>query len=259
MRIKKILPKVISKLSLALIEPEFGLNIGYTARVMSNFGLNKLIIVSPKKVGIAELRDAKKFASHARHLIEDVRYVRDVATLRTKFRLLVGTTAIEGTRRANLTRKTLEVEDCAARLAQRIVQSPEDVCLVFGRDTTGMTNQELRSCDYNMTIRASREYNTLNISHAVAIALFTFSKHLTRKGRKTLVEPTSRLARERTVILFDQLAALSGFQKFKSDMLRETIVRLLDRADPSIRETYLLMGLVSKASGKIQRLANSLP
>jgi tRNA/rRNA methyltransferase len=249
----------ISKLSLAMIEPEFGLNIGYTARAMYNFGLRKLIIVSQKRLEIAVLRDAQKFASHARHLIEEVRYVRDVSALRRKFRLLVGTTAIEGTRRANLTRKTMEIDTCAAKVAPRILHSPEDVCLVFGRDTTGMTNQELRLCDYNMTIRASREYNTLNISHAIAISLFTFSKHLTAKERKTTVEPTSRLARERTVILFDQLAALSGFQEFKLNLLRETIGRMLDRADPSIRETYLLMGLISKASGKIRRLTSSPP
>ncbi len=248
-----------SKLSIAIIEPEFGLNIGYVARVMSNFGLTKLIIVSSKKLEEGELRAAKLFASHAKHLLDNVRYVPDLARLRRQFKLLVGSTAIEGTRRANLTRKTLDVETCAARLAPRVISDPKNVCLVFGRDTTGMTNEELKLCDYNMTIRASRAYNTLNISHALAIVLFVFSRRQLGAGKELKVEPTSRLARERAIILFGQLASVSGFQRFKSRMLKETLGRMLDRADPSIRETYLLMGLASKATGKINRLSNSQP
>ena len=180
-----------------------------------------------------------------------------MSKLRKRFRLLIGTTAIEGTRKANLTRKTLDVEECASKLAERISARPSAACIVLGRDTTGLTNEELKNCDYNMTIRASNEYNTLNVSHAAAIILFVFSKSLEKNLNRTRKIVTStRKERERAVQLFEQLAEVSEFQKFKSGLLKETITRLFDRGDPSLREIYLLMGLASKATSKIRRLSN---
>ena len=180
--------------------------------------------------------------------------------LRDRFTLLVGTTAIVGTRKANLTRKTLDAEICASRLINRISRRPQQTCIVLGRDTTGMTNEELRCCDYNMTIKASDEYNTLNVSHAFAIVLYIFSRALKNTSRiPEIIAASSRNERKRTISLFEHLAELSDFQRFKTGLLRETLTRLFDRADPSVREIYLLMGLASKAVSRIERTSKLLP
>ena len=249
----------ISKISVAVVEPEFGLNLGYVARTMSNFGFNNLIIVSPSGLDEKRLVDARVFASHARDLLDHTERVSSVAKLRRRFHLLVGTTAIRATRKSNLTRKTLDIEDCIPRISGRILAQPDSVCILFGRDTTGLTNDELRSCDYNITIRASDTYNTLNVSHAAAIVLFALSRGVVGKPKRTRGIVSTRKERERAMLLFEELAEVSGFQKFKSAMLKETIRKFFDRADPSLRETYLLMGLASKAVSKIQRLSNGLP
>lgn len=247
----------MSEVSVAMVEPEFGSNLGYVARTMANFGLEKLIVVSPKKIDHKRLADARIFASHGKKLIDELQFVPSVDALRKRFRLLIGTTAIEGTRKANLTRKTLGVDECAARLAERIGRNPSSTCIVLGRDTTGMNNEELRLCDYTTTIRASEGYNTLNVSHAVAIILYVFSKALEIKPETTSrAAGSTRRERERAVILFEQLAEAAEFQRFKSDLLKEALIRLLDRADPSPREIYLLIGLASKSTSKIRRLSN---
>lgn len=243
-----------------MVEPEFGLNVGYVARTMANFGLSRLVIVSSRRLENDRVIEARKFASHGGNIVDKIEYIKSMKALRGKFKLLVGTTAITGTRKANLTRKTLDAEVCASRLCGRISQKPHLTCIVLGRDTTGMTNEELRYCDYNMTIRASYDYNTLNVSHAFAIIMYVFSKTLTKKSsryeRKTA---SSRREREQAISLFEQLAELSEFQKFKAGLLRETLSRLFDRADPSLRETYLLMGLAGKALSKIKRTPMSPP
>lgn len=246
----------LSEMSVAVVEPEFASNLGYVARTMANFGLKKLIVVSPKKLDRKRLEEASVFASHGKKLIHDVEFVPAVETLRKRFQLLIGTTAIEGTRKANLTRKTVGVEECASKLADRIAHSPRSSCIVLGRDTTGMTNEELRCCDYTMTIRASEEYNTLNVSHAAAIILFVFSRAVESKGKQWKKHSTStRKERERAVLLFERLAEEAEFQSFKSGLLREAMTRLFDRADPSLREIYLMMGLASKSASKIRRLS----
>jgi len=244
-------------MTLAVVEPEFGLNLGYVARTMANFGLQKLIVVSPKRLDRKRLDEAKLFASHGKKLIDEIKFVPSMARLREKFPLLIGTTAIEGTRKANLTRKTLGVEECACKVADRISARPSTSCIVLGRDTTGMTNEELKSCDYNMTIRASNEYNTLNLSHAAAIILFVFSEILQKNPTQTKEKTAStRKERERAILIFEELAEASEFQKFKSGLLTEAMTRLFDRGEPSLREIYLLMGLASKATSKIRRLSS---
>ncbi len=206
----------MSQVSVAVVEPEFGLNLGYVARTMANFGMEKLIVVSSKRLDRKRLGEAKLFASHGRSLIDEIDYVGSMAKLRKRFRLLIGTTAIEGTRKANLTRKTLGVEECASRVSDKITAQPNSVCIVLGRDTTGMTNEELRSCDFSVTIRASRNYNTLNVSHAAAIVFFVFSKYLDKKQIRKRNEKTSgRKERDRAISLFEQLAEVSEFQKLK--------------------------------------------
>ena len=223
---------------------------------MANFGLKKLIVVSPKKLDGKRIVDARLFASHGRSLVDKIEFVSSMDKLRRKFLLMIGTTAIAGTRRANLTRKTLDLEDCVSRVVGRIESRPAATCIVFGRDTTGMTNEELRCCDYNVTIRTNSEYNTLNVSHAAAIVFFVLSKYLNKRSNLARTATSTRRERARAVLLFEQLAKASEFQNFKSDLLSEAISRLLDRGDPSLREIYLLMGLASKATSKIKRLSS---
>ncbi len=139
-----------------------------------------------------------------------------------------------------------------------------DACFVFGRDTTGLTNEELRECDYSVTIRTLSDYNTLNVSHAAAIVFYAFVRAggLEGTSKEKLKHPldstplSSRKERERVVKLFLKLAADSEFQSFKEKLLRETLERVLNRSDPTLRELYLLMGLASKADSKIKRLSD---
>jgi tRNA C32,U32 (ribose-2'-O)-methylase TrmJ len=108
-----------------------------------------------------------------------------------------------------------------------------------------------------MTIRASNEYNTLNLSHAAAIILFVFSEILQKNPTQTKEKTAStRKERERAILIFEELAEASEFQKFKSGLLTEAMTRLFDRGEPSLREIYLLMGLASKATSKIRRLSS---
>ncbi|MGA2876485.1 MAG: hypothetical protein ABSE82_13220, partial [Nitrososphaerales archaeon] len=79
-------------MTLAVVEPEFGLNLGYVARTMANFGLQKLIVVSPKRLDRKRLDEAKLFASHGKKLIDEIKFVPSMARLREKFPLLIGTT-----------------------------------------------------------------------------------------------------------------------------------------------------------------------
>ena len=55
-----------------------------------------------------------------------------------------------------------------------VFQEKSKVALVFGRESTGLTNEELKLMDFIIRIPANQNYPTLNISHAVGIILYTF-------------------------------------------------------------------------------------
>lgn len=243
----------ISTFSVAVVEPEFPLNVGYLARAMANFGMNRLFIVSRNKMTRRAADEAAKFASHGSHIIDSLQYVRSVGELRKRFQLIIGTTAIRGRRKSNITRKTMNMEECAKAISMRVTKS-QGLCILFGRDTTGLTNSELQQCDYAVTISTGTEYNTLNISHAAAILFYVFARFFSKRGVLRSKSVSTRVERERVIALFKELAVLSDFQKFKQGKLSEALSRLLGRSSPSLRELYLLMGLASKARTKIRTL-----
>lgn len=255
----------LSRFAVAVVEPEFGINLGYVARTAANFGIKKLIVVSAKRLTEKNRKQAELYAAHGRHLVDEIEYLSSFIELKKKFRVLLGTTAIEASRKSNITRRTLSPEECARKVSERFVRGKESVCFVFGRDTTGLTNIELKDCDYNVTIRTRSAYNTLNISHAAAILFYVFANNqshketapvATSRSKGSLPAQPTRNERERAVSLFLKLAEDSDFHSFKQGLLRETLERVFNRGDPSLREIYLLMGLASKAGGKIRRLSN---
>jgi tRNA/rRNA methyltransferase len=260
-------PGPLASFATAIVEPEFGINLGYLARTAANFGMKKLVVVSGRKLEKEKFSTALLFAAHGRSLVENLEYSSSVQSLKRKFKILIGTTAIEAKRKSNLTRRTLGLEECSRTIISQVKSQSRkktDACFVFGRDTTGLTNEELRECDYSLTIRTLSNYKTLNVSHAAAIVFYAFVRAAGSVGTnnekvKRPLESTplsSRKERKRVVNLFLKLAVDSEFQSFKGKLLRETLERVLNRSDPTLRELYLLMGLASKADSKIKRLSD---
>jgi tRNA/rRNA methyltransferase len=262
------LPVLGSRFSIAMVEPEHGRNLGYLARAAANFGIEELFVVGPRQLDSGNLSDARIFASHGRWLIDEIQYVESLEKLRHKFALLIGTTAIEARRKSNLIRRTIRLEACAKRLADRGEKPKQRDCFVFGRDSTGLTNEELKKCDYCVTIKTGSAYNTLNVSHAAAIVLYEFSRQHSKtssiSNRKTperipssLNRASTRKERDLAIFLFEKLGEEAEFKNYKVGLLQETLKRMFARGEPSMRELYILMGLASKASAKLQRLSKS--
>ncbi|MCP8316808.1 MAG: hypothetical protein H3Z51_08110 [archaeon] len=65
-RVKKFGFNAMRRLSVALVEPVYEVNVGHIARVMKNFGLEELLLINPK----VDLIKARKFASHGVDILE---------------------------------------------------------------------------------------------------------------------------------------------------------------------------------------------
>ncbi len=223
------------RFAIALVQPSRPLNVGYVARTMGNFDLKRLYIVDSKK----DLTSAAvKFASHVPSIISKSKSC-SFDELRSKFRILVGSTAIEGVSSSNVPRSTIDPKE----LAVRISGFETHTCIVFGRDTTGLTNKELASCDMIVRIPAKIEYPTLNISHAAAILFYELSQSRFRSSR-TLA---SSDARNRTLSLVLELAEELRIPKYKISLIHAAFKNILGRGLPTSREVFLLTGILRKA------------
>ncbi len=177
-----------------LVEPEGSGNIGAIARVMKNFGFHNLALVNPKcEIGL----ETRKYAMHAWDIVQKAEVLdRYDEIFDLDADLFVGTTAKvfkeTNTSRASMTPRELakQLENTSAKLA-----------LVFGRESSGLTNQELRKCDIVLNIPTSEEYKAMNLSHAVAVILYEL--YLARASKKRKV---NRKEMEKLMNIFEELA-----------------------------------------------------
>ena len=148
-----------------LVQPEYEENIGLIARAMQNFGFQELLLVKPKTriltaksksramKGISILEKAKKFSTLEKALEQVDFSIATTAKKAEEKRIF----------RTAITPKAL---------AKRFSETSAVLGIVFGREGTGLRNEEIRQCDFVLSIPASNAYLTLNISHSVAIILY---------------------------------------------------------------------------------------
>jgi tRNA/rRNA methyltransferase len=225
-------------LSVTLVEPEYPVNVGYVARLLKNFGIKNLYLVNPK----VDLSVASIYASHGSDIL-DAAQTLDFKEIRRRHELLIATTSVRARRKGNVVRRSLAAADAAA-----LARAAKSATLVLGRDTTGLTNEEIKLCDVVTTLDTGAEYNTMNVSHAAAIFLYLVS----RRNRLT-TRVTSRAAREVFARSLYELAVASGFADQKRSGLRESVKRVSATSQLTDRETFLVTGILRKARFAIAR------
>jgi tRNA/rRNA methyltransferase len=218
--------------SVTLVEPRGPVNVGHIARLVRNFGVEKLYLVDPK----VDLSVAAVYAAHAAEVLDGA-IVTTLERVRRDHDLLVATTAVRATRKSNVIRRTVGPD----RLHE-ILSSSRTSSLVFGRDTTGLTNHEIEACDVTTTIDTSPAYRALNIGHAVAIILYLASRSGGEKHGKQ-----GRVAREIFARSFFELAEAARMPKHKTGNLYEVSKRVAASSEMTDAQLNLLAGVFRKA------------
>ena len=138
-------------------------NIGAVARAMKTMGLSQLWLVAPASFPdpVAEAR-----ASGAEDLLAGARVVAslDEALADTVF------AAALTARRRELSLPRLAAREAAAVVVERCADG--EVALVFGNETSGLSNQELALCQLPVTIPTSPDFSSLNLGAAVQVRCY---------------------------------------------------------------------------------------
>jgi tRNA/rRNA methyltransferase len=223
-----------------LVEPEKEGNIGSIARSMRNFGLTDLCIVSPKtSVG----DEAYRYATKGEKILRKARIVETLPDALNGIDRVVGTTAIVGTSSRNVLRLVID----PSQLASRVVGTTGSVALLFGRESTGLTNRELQQCDIIVSIPGSEEYNVLNV--AIAASIIFYELYKVGQMRPRSLEP-SQQSIDRLVSIFNQLADIADLPSHRKRLADRAFRNVLAKSIISQREVSLIVGVLRKARDK---------
>ena len=226
-----------------LLEPEKSGNIGSVARSMRNFDLDDLWIVSPKTRINGE---ARAFAMRGLPILESAKIVTSFDQAIKDVDAVAGTSSVAARSSSNLSRVAITPK----QLAERTSTSKGTLGIVFGRESSGLNNQEVEACDFMVTIPASPEYKVLNIAVAASILFYELfhRKAANQSGR------ASQPAKKRLLLQFDHLAAVSDLQPHKRRLAQRAFRNVISRSFISSREASLLVGIFRKASAKLGKL-----
>lgn len=231
------------KVRVILLEPEKSGNIGSVARAMKNFDLDDLWIVNPKTQINTE---ARAYAMRGFPILESVKIVTSLDPALMDVDVVVGTSSVAARSSSNLSRIAITPE----RLAERVSGSKGVLGIVFGRESSGLSNQEVEACDFMVTIPASRDYNVLNIAVAASIVFYELF-HIKTTNQSAIA---SQSAKKRLLLQFDSLTAASDLQSHKRRLVRRAFRNVISRSLISSREASLLVGVFRKASAKLGKL-----
>ena len=155
-----------------LVEPQLGENIGAAARAMANFGLSRLRLVKPR--GPWPNPQAHKMASGADRILDDAVLYDALEAAIADCTLVLATTA-----RGHDQAKPVIDAPGAARLAAPRIAAGENVGILFGRERTGLENQEVALADQILTLPVNPAFASLNLAQAVVIVVYEWFKHAT--------------------------------------------------------------------------------
>jgi TrmH family RNA methyltransferase len=235
-------------ISVAVVDAETPGNVGTIARAMKNFGLSELLLVDPPELDPDG--EAYGFAGQAREdILPSARTVTFEEVAKTYH-----TVALTATTNEDARKHVRYPFDTPAELADDLRRVDGDVCLVFGRESTGLTNDELAALDRICTIPASDDYPVLNLGQAATIVLYEL-RDLT-VGDTQLPEVDDSADPRAVEGLHDQFAdflVALGHPEEKRAKTGRLWRRLLGRADPTGREVRTLRGIFRRAGDRLRR------
>lgn len=138
-------------------------NIGSTARAMKTMGLTELYLVAPLQFPHPK---ADELASGALDILTNAKVVETLDEAIGDCGLVVGTSA----RSRAIPWPMLTPRE----LGEKAVAESQstNVAILFGREQSGLTNEELHRCHYHIHIPSNPEYSSLNVASAVQVLAY---------------------------------------------------------------------------------------
>jgi len=219
-------------------------NIGAAARAMKNMGLCELFLVDPQRYPSAE---ATARASGADDLLARAKCFGTLDEAIADAVLVIGASA----RSRSLPVPRLDPRTCA----QLLDEQPDagTVAILFGRERTGLSNEELDRCHYLLQIPCNPEYPSLNIAAAVQIIAYEIrmlAGHEGWGGEPEIDYATAQQMEQFYYHLEETLVELEFLDPANPKQLMRRLRRMFGRTRPDQNEINILRGILTATNKK---------
>jgi len=216
-------------------------NIGAAARAMHNMRISNLVLVNPQ-CPVGEIAYAR--ASGANVILDKLRKTESLQEGIQDCNLVIASSA----RVRSLPWPELTPGLMAQKIANLNDQSR--VALVFGREQSGLTNEELQLCHYMVNIPTNPDFSSLNVASAIQVLcyeIFMKAGHQA-KTRQSNVQESAATSQELEGY-FQHLQQVMTTTKFldteNPGLLMQRLRRLYHRFELSKVEVNILRGILS--------------
>ncbi len=232
---------MLHNVNVVLVGTSHSGNIGSAARAMKVMGLSRLVLVDPQ----CEIDEqTMALAAGATDIVQNARITSSLEEAVADCRLVVGSSA----RSRTLDWPMLESRECGVRLAEEGEEYP--VALVFGRERTGLTNDELQKCHYHVAIPANPEYSSLNLAMAVQTLSYEVRMaFLDKQKQHHVTKEEIYPCHKELELFFSHLEKVILDTQFisrdKPNSVMNKLRRLFNRARPEAQELNILRGILT--------------
>jgi TrmH family RNA methyltransferase len=235
------------KLKVVVVGIEGEINLGFIVRLCRNFAVDELAIVKPSINPWSE--EVRRFAANGVVFMDSGRVkvyesldeaLKDVA-------LSACTSAVVDVDSGDMLRKAVNFEEFV-----NIAKNYNSIAVVFGRESTGLTRDEIAKCDLLVHIDANPEYPVLNLSHAVAIALYRLYKGLEKPSVLNQVEKVDEEMIRLIDRYIDELSGLVARDEWHRQMFSIMFKRFIRRVTLSKQEAGLLLTFIRRIARRLK-------
>lgn len=243
--------RLLKNIRIVLVEPSHSGNVGSTARAMLNMGLTNLWLVNPKK-GIDD--EAIALSCHATEVVKSAKIVDSLDKALENVDYVVGTSA-------RVRRVSLPIEPISkvvTNILDKIQKSDEKIAILFGRERTGLLNEELLMSNVHAYIPSNEGYTSLNLAQAAQLVAYEIHKQMIEITDAKSVPEYNHLHKKASIKelqgLYQHLENSmieSGFlDKDKPGHVMDKLKRLFQRSELESQEVNILRGFLSSLNNK---------
>jgi tRNA (cytidine32/uridine32-2'-O)-methyltransferase len=237
---------IFNKTRIILVGTTHPGNIGAAARAMKTMSQDKLYLVTPKTFPSAE---ASARATGADDILANATVCSSLKEAISDCDLVIGTSA----RTRSIPWPMISPRECAQTISENKYSS---VAIVFGRENSGLSNEELELCNLVLQIPTNEQYSSLNL--AAAVQIICYEIYLLENSNEKIEdnETSDALVNQDKMEMFYQhleqcLIDIDFYDVDNPRLLMHRLRRLFNRVQLEENECNILRGILSKVQEKI--------
>ena len=233
---------LMARVRIVLVEPREAGNVGAVARAMKNFGFGELWIVGqhPELLPVSGW-----WASGADDVLAAALFAPTLQEAIGDAHLTVATTSMRG--------RTTPVTFTPRSLAERVGAAAADqvVALVFGREDSGLTREELVLCQYTAAIPTNDLFPTMNLAQSACVFCYELSSIVPSAEERDLPDAaTLERIHERARALLLEVGFL---HENNPDRIYADLRAIVARAQLDVREATIALGILRQIEWALGR------